>query len=516
MNETLSVTFTPTNSSDFTNYTGPVTITTTIDVLKVTPVLSWDDPSDITYGTPLSSTQLDATATIPGTFTYTPAIGTVLGAGKGDVLYVIFTPTDTTDYNTTTATAFLSVMRADPTVTWDNPADITYGTALGPVQLDATASIPGTFEYTPDSGTIPLAGLGQVLSTTFTPTDSVDYNSVTTTATINVHQATPVITWDNPADVPIGTPLSATQLDATADVPGTFTYTPALGTILPGGMGQVLFVSFTPTDAVDYESATATATINVTKADPTVTWESPADIPYGTPLSSTQLDATASVPGTFVYTPAAGTVLNAGAADTLSVTFTPTDTADYNTVTQTTTITVDQATLELSWDNPADITYGTALSSTQLVATASVPGTFVYTPDAGTVLGAGAGQTLSVTFTPDDSVDYSPATTTVTINVDPATPTITWDNPADITFGTALDSTQLDATADTAGTFIYSPPAGTVLSVGASQTLSVTFIPTDSARLHAGDDDRHDQRRSGDADHHLGQSGGHHLRHRAR
>ena len=46
---------------------------------------------------------------------------------------------------------------------------------------------------------------------------------------------------------------------------------------------------------------------------PAITWSNPADITYGTALSGTQLDATASVPGTFVYSPAANTVLNAGA-----------------------------------------------------------------------------------------------------------------------------------------------------------------------------------------------------------
>jgi hypothetical protein len=51
----------------------------------------------------------------------------------------------------------------------------------------------------------------------------------------------------------------------------------------------------------------------VTKATPTITWATPADLVYGTALSATQLNATASVAGTFVYSPAAGTVLNAGA-----------------------------------------------------------------------------------------------------------------------------------------------------------------------------------------------------------
>ena len=45
-----------------------------------------------------------------------------------------------------------------------------------------------------------------------------------------------------------------------------------------------------------------------------------------------------------------------------------------------------------------------------------MPGTFAYTPAAGTVLDAGS-QTLSVTFTPTDTTDYTTATATATINV---------------------------------------------------------------------------------------------------
>ncbi len=69
-----------------------------------------------------------------------------------------------------------------------------------------------------------------------------------------------------------------------------------------------------------------------------------------------------------------------------------------------------KATPVITWANPADIVYGTALSATQLNATTTVPGTFVYTPIGGTVLSAGAAQTLSVTFTPTDAANYTPAT----------------------------------------------------------------------------------------------------------
>src|SRR6185503_1397876 len=189
-------------------------------------------------------------------------------------------------------------------------------------------------------------------------------------------------------------------------------------------------------------------------------------------------NATANVPGSFVYNPIAGTVLDAG-THTLSVSFTPTDAANYTGATATTTITVLKASTTISWTAPADITYGTALSATQLNPTANVPGSFVYNPIVGTVLDAGA-HTLSVSFTPTDATNYSGATATTTITVLKANTTISWTAPADITYGTALSATQLNATANVPGTFVYSPVAGTVLNAGAN-TLSVTFTPTDAA-----------------------------------
>ena len=48
--------------------------------------------------------------------------------------------------------------------------------------------------------------------------------------------------------------------------------------------------------------------------------------------------------------------------------------------------TIDKATLQITWNNPQAIDYGTALSSTQLNAEANVLGSFAYDPLAGTVL----------------------------------------------------------------------------------------------------------------------------------
>ena len=111
----------------------------------------------------------------------------------------------------------------------------------------------------------------------------------------------------------------------------------------------------------------------------------------------------------------------------------------------TVTLTVTPATPTISWQDPADITYGTALPPPSSTRRLTWMGRSAITPASGTILAAGTGQMLSVTFTPQDSTDYTTVTGAVTINVDKATPTITWSNPADITYGTTLTSTQLDA-----------------------------------------------------------------------
>jgi hypothetical protein len=135
---------------------------------------------------------------------------------------------------------------------------------LGSGQLDAIANVPGKFAYASASGTILKAGNGQTLSVTFTPTDTTDYTTATGTTKITVLQATPSIIWSNPAIIVYGTALGRTELDATANTAGTFAYLLALGTKLKLGNGQTLRVTFTPTDATDY--TTATARINVVEA----------------------------------------------------------------------------------------------------------------------------------------------------------------------------------------------------------------------------------------------------------
>jgi hypothetical protein len=149
---------------------------------------------------------------------------------------------------------------------------------------------------------------------------------------------------------------------------------------------QTLSVTFTPTDTVNYTTATANVSLVVT---PTVTWAAPSQINYGTALSATQLNATANVPGPFVYNPAAGTVLNAG-TQTLSTSFTLTDTMDYTTAAATASLGVNTAatgTTLTSSVNPA--VYGQSITLAATVSsTAGVPVGSVTFADGTTTLGS--------------------------------------------------------------------------------------------------------------------------------
>ena len=79
-------------------------------------------------------------------------------------------------------------------------------------------------------------------------------------------QGYPTLTWSNPGNITAGTALSATQLDAKANVPGTFSYSPAAGTVLGVGTSQPLNVLFTPQDSTDYFATTKSVSLNVTDA----------------------------------------------------------------------------------------------------------------------------------------------------------------------------------------------------------------------------------------------------------
>jgi Bacterial Ig-like domain (group 3)/FG-GAP-like repeat/Abnormal spindle-like microcephaly-assoc'd, ASPM-SPD-2-Hydin len=163
------------------------------------------------------------------------------------------------------------------------------------------------------------------------------------------------------------------------------------------------------------------------------------------------------------------------AAGARAATLTVADNAADSPQTVVLTGTGSQGAPTITWPNPADIAYGTALGSTQLDASAGVVGgAFAYTPAAGTVLSVGT-HTLSVTFTPTDTTDYSSATATASVNVVKAGSTTTLAQPALSYFG---DSVTLSATVAPSTT---GSPTGTVTFLDGSTTLGTGTISSGTA-----------------------------------
>jgi hypothetical protein len=224
--------------------------------------------------------------------------------------------------------------------------------------LNATASVPGSFAYTPTNGTVLNAGTN-TLSVIFTPTDTVDYTNAVGSVSLAVLPAPLTVTaanasraygQNNPAftgaitGVTNGDNIAATySCSATAtSLAGTYPIIPSL--LDPSNL------------QTNYQVTLVGATLTVLPATPTVAWTNPAPVTYGTALSAVQLNATASVPGSFAYTPTNGTVLNAG-TNTLSVIFTPTDTVDYTNAVGSVSLAVSPAPLTVTAAN-ASRAYG--------------------------------------------------------------------------------------------------------------------------------------------------------------
>jgi hypothetical protein len=340
--------------------------------------------------------------------------------------------TDTNFLASTSSILSFTVNKATPTITWSTPAAITYGTALGATQLNASSGgVAGGFVYSPVSGTVLGAG-SQTLNVTFNPSDTTDYNSNTGSVGLTVNQATLTVTatsasrayntanptfadtitgyvnGDN-SSVVSGTASLTTTATLSSTV-GPYTITAALGTL----------------SAANYTFAFVNGTLTVNKATPTVSaWPTASAITYGQTLaSSTLTGGTASVGGTFAWT-TPGTTPGAGSPSE-SVTFTPSDTTDYNTpAAGSVTVTVNKATPSVSaWPTASTITYGQTLASSMLTGgTASVGGTFAWTTPS-TTPGAGS-PSESVTFTPSDTTDYNtPAAGSVTVTVNKSSVTV--------------------------------------------------------------------------------------------
>ena len=534
----------------------------TLTVGQSAASILWTNPVPIIYGTSLSSTQLNASATTQGSFAYSPTNGTVLASGT-NAITLRFTPSDTIDYLGATTTVSLLVSPAPLTVTAANASrpfgqsnPVFTGTITGVTNGDDLST-----SYSCVATTNTPAGTYAIVPTLVDPNNSqTNYTLNLVSGILTIGESVATVSWTNPAPILYGTALSSLQLNATASIPGNFTYIPSLGTA-PNSGTNTLCVHFVPTDTADYGTITNTVTLLVLPAPMTVTAAN-ANRSYGqtNPIFTGTINGITNGDNlTASYTCSAISNSPAGIYSIAPNLVDPDNRQTNYAITLINgTLTVAQTIPTILWTNPVPVIYGTSLCASQLNANASVPGTYAYTPTNGTILGVGT-NTISLAFTPSDALDFSPVTAAIslivspaqltvtaanesrsfgrenpsftgtiagvtngdnitatyicsatndsppgqysimpqlmdpsgrqtnytislingTLTVAPTTPTIVWINPAPIVYGTPLGANELNAGTSTQGAFSYFPTNGTVLDAGTNFIL-VQFTPTDT------------------------------------
>jgi len=302
----------------------------------------------------------------------------------------------------------LTVGKATPAVNWSNPEGITYGAALGASQLNATASVPGAFAYTPAAGVVPGAGDNQTLRVDFTPTDSTNYGAASKEVSINVAKAGLTVTAEdksraysaaNPAftytltgfvggDTQAGATTGEPSLSTTAgpDSPvGTYPIAAAAGTL----------------GSANYSFSFADGTLTITQADQTITFGALGARTFGDADFTVSASASSGLPVSFDATgdcTLSGATVRINAAGSCTVTASQAGNSNYTAATSV----------------PQSFQINKAGTTTTVTA---ADATYDGQPHGGSAAVSGAGglsQSLPVTYAGRNGTAYGPSTTAPT------------------------------------------------------------------------------------------------------
>jgi PASTA domain-containing protein len=218
-------------------------------------IINKDLPNSVLY-TRFNGTGWSAWSAVPGTDIGMQNRSCISGSprvGNNQIGLIWTEGTSVYDIVSTRLAVDGAVSRVTPTITWPTPAKMTFPTPLGPTQLNATASTSGTFVYTPSAGTVLNGGLRQLLSVTFTPSDTTRFTTASASVRIDVVNVVPNVVGRTQAAATsaldsAGLTVGGVSSASSATVPSgsVISQNPSSGTQVAAGSSVALVVSSGP------------------------------------------------------------------------------------------------------------------------------------------------------------------------------------------------------------------------------------------------------------------------------
>ena len=408
------------------------------------------------------------------------------------------------------------ITKATQTITFNQPADITYGAT--PSALSATASSGLTVSFTSNTTSVcTVSGTTITVVTAGTCTIAADQTGDSSyevapqvIKSFTINRATPTFSWSGVSVKTSDAPFTLTA--PTTSVSGSFTYSSATTSVatissstvtIVGAGTSVITATFTPSNTTNYVSgSTTTMTLTVNASDALApNFSTPNSTTDGFTVNVTNYDSNY----TFTPTVSIGTV-TAGSAtgSTLPLTIAGLSAGATATVTVTTSrsgysngsATVNGSALAAPSISPStqnlNATVGTAITATTTFTASNFSGTPTYALSGGTlptglsfdsttgVISGNPSSTLtSTTFTVTATSGAQSATASITIVVSAAgSLTPLFSSPSSTTDGYTVNVTNYDSNY----TFTPSVNRGTV-TVG---TASGSNLPLTVTGLSAG------------------------------
>ena len=469
-----------------TNYAAGAT-STSFTVTAAAPTITFSIPNQSYGAAPFA---VSASSNSPGAFIYSIVSGpatisgstiTVNGAGS---VTVQAAQTASSNYSAGSATTSFTVSQANASTIQFSIPNQSYGTA--PFTVNASSNSTGAFTYSIVSGPATISGSTVTVNGTGTVTvqasqaASSSYSAGSATASFNVSQAAPFITFSIPNKSYGAAPFT---VSASSNSTSAFTYSIVSGpatisgsTITITGAGTVMVQANQAANG-SYSAGSATASFNVSQAAPSITFSIPNQSYGAAPFS---VSASSNSTGSFTYSivlgPAtiSGSTLTVNGSGTVTVQASQASSTNYSAGSTTTSFNVSQAnapTVQFSIPNQsygaAPFTVSASSNSTGAFTYAIVSGPATISGSTVTVNGAG---TVMVQASQAASSNYSAGAATASFTVSQANaPTIQFSIPNQ-SYGVAPFT--VSASSNSNGAFTYSIASGPATISGSTITVN--------------------------------------------